>query len=175
MSTTFIIPFDDVWTHSASGGTVKTMCAVKVPDVVGRRVRVMGLNAVTVDPTPLDDPIGVQIKRIFDVSAGGAGTPTDTIAAGSLPRPDALGPALAVEALRDYKAAVTFDAAEPTTYEDEALYQDGFNGRGRVSRRWEPDDEDIPTAGPDQLLGFLFWSKKGIAQKCSGQLIVEEY
>jgi len=157
----YVIPFSDVAT-GAVADTFKTLAAAQAGDTAGYRFRLRRLAVGPADGAPLDKTVSLQLKRIDDVSAGGAGTKTSVT-----PEPkDSLQRAAVCTGGENY-------TAEPTTYNSERLWEIGLNARASVIKEWDP--EDAPVANRDQLIGLLAAPQSADAITLSGSLEIEEF
>ena len=161
----YTLPFNDVAT-GAVGDTFKTFASIIVADTAGHRCRIRSLQIGPSTDIPSDTNVAVQIKRVADVSAGTAGSSGDTISAANMPKVDPGSRAAVVSAARNY-------SAEPTVYEDEALFHMDMNVRGGFIKEWDADA--APRATQDQLLGLLVAPRDGAIKNLSGTIEIEEY
>ena len=156
----FCVPFSAV-DSGAVADTPKTIAAVQAGDTAGYRCRLRALAIGLSEDTPVDESIEVSVKRVDDVSAGGAGTKTAVT-----PTPmDSLSRAAVCSAGKNY-------TAEPTTY-GEALFEVELNGRNSLVKEWSP--EDAPVCNRDQLVGLLVAPRTANAREVTGSLEFEEF
>jgi len=160
----YTLPFTDVPT-GAVADTAKTLAALIAADTAGYRCRLRKLVVGPADDAPADLNVALQIKRVDDVSAGGAGT------ANSNPTPmpkDSLSRAAVITTGVDYVTG----GVEPTTYGN-TMWQIDINRRNSVIVEWPVDD--APTINRDQLLGLLGAPRTAAAARLSGTLEFEEF
>ena len=161
----FSLTFDAVDTGAAAD-TFKTIAALIAADTAGFRCRLRSLSIGCSEDAPVDEPMAVQLKRVSDVSAGGAGT------ADSNPTPaprDTLQVASIITTGEDYITG----GVEPTAYATEPVWAFEFNLRNSFIKHWEPDD--APIINRDQLLGLLATPRNATARELSGTLEFEEF
>ena len=158
----FTVNFDDVAT-SATINTFRTMVALIAADTLGFRCRLRKLMLGPSDDAPADLNLAVQLKRVDDVSAGGAGTAASNPVA--VPH-DSLSRAAVITTGEDYVGV------EPTTY-GLPLAQFELNRRNTIIVEWDADT--APVIGRDQLLGLLAAPRTAAAANLSGSLTFEEF
>jgi hypothetical protein len=158
------IPFEDVDTGIVAD-TFKTMAALEIADNQENKWRLVEIMVGPSANTPQDLNVDIQVKRINDVSAGGAGTST-AITAANLPlsEDDATPPV-------DLEGNVNY-SAEPTTYETHPQWHGSFNARGALIHQWEANKG--PVVKRDQLLGLLAAPQTTTAITLSGHMIFEQ-
>jgi len=161
----YALPFENIST-SASASTYKTLAALLLADTAGLRIRLRSL-AIAAAATPTDATLAVQLKRVADVSAGGAGTPNATITTANIPKADANQANSPASGGTDYLTG----GVEPSTYETNALFQMEFNSRGGLIKEWPPSEG--PMLNADQLLGLLVTNRAAAAVAVSGTLEFE--
>lgn len=157
----YTVPAADVAT-TGSADTFKTIAAILVADTAGHRARLRRLTIGFADNTPADAQVSFQVKRILDVSAGGAGTST-AVTPGKV---DPGTPASLVSAGKNF-------TVEPTAYETDPLWTDDLNTRGGVVIEWNEDD--APRVTQDMLLGVLAAPRAAAAQQVTVTMEVEQY
>lgn len=161
----FSVTFDDVAT-GAVADTFKTICALRAADTAGHRCRLLKLVVGPSEAGAQDLNIALQLKRVDDVSAGGAGTPDST------PTPakaDSLSRAAVITAGVDYITG----GVEPTVYGTSPLWQGDMNLRNTIIETWTP--EEAPVINSDQLLGLLAAPRTAAARSISGSMEFEEF
>lgn len=163
----YTVPFGKTgFSTAAVANTFKTAAAVIVPDAALVRARITGFHVATSDPTPVDASVMIQLARILDLSAGGAGTKAVTIAASSIPKNDPAGPDSTCSGGAEY-------SVEPTAYESNPYKQIGMNGRGIV---WSLEEGEDPLIGTqDMLLGLLVAPRSTTVVKLTGYLEFEVF
>jgi len=160
----YAVHFTDV-PSGAVADTFKTIAALIAADTAGYRCRLRSLQVGPADDAPADLNVALQLQRVDDVSAGGAGT------ANSNPTPvpkDSLARAAVISAGEDYVTG----GVEPTTYGN-PLWQIDINRRNSVIKEWGV--EDAPVINRDQLLGLLAAPRTAAAVRLSGALEFEEF
>jgi hypothetical protein len=147
---------------SAVADTVKTMLMVRAADTLGHRCKLLALIVGPADAAPADANFGIGIKRVNDVSAGGAGTFTAVT-----PSPaDDLSRAAVVTG--GHTATV-----EPTTYETTWLWGPvGLNSRNSLSQ-WLGDLDLV--VNRDALAGVIMWPEAAAAGNWNITMVVEEF
>ena len=160
----YVLTFTDVAT-GAVADTYKTLAALLAADVAGNQCRLLALNIGPSDDAPADVNVGIQIKRIADISAGGAGTKT-AVSAANMGRPYVDTRDGVITGGRNY-------TVEPTAYETEPLFAMDFNLRGGFFKEWTA--ESAPVIKQDMLLGLLAAPRTAAAAKLSGSLEYEEF
>lgn len=156
----FSINFDDVAT-GAVADAVKTIAGLRAADTLGYRFRLRSIQIGPSDDAPTDLNVGLQLKRVDDVSAGGTGTSTATT---PVPR-DAESRASIITAGANY-------TVEPTVYGD-PLWQIELNRRNSMIKEWSA--EEAPVFHRDQQAGLLALPRTGAAANLSGSLEFEEF
>jgi len=160
----YSVNFDDVPT-GAVADTFNTLAALVAADTAGYRCRLLKLVVGPSDDAPADLNVGLQLKRVDDVSGGGAGT------GNSNPTPvplDSLSRAAVITAGEDYVTG----GVEPTVYGN-PLWQAEMNRRNTIIQEWAP--EDAPVINRDQLFGLLAAPRTAAAARLSGCLEFEEF
>ena len=157
----FSVNFDNL-ASGASADTFATIAALIAADTLGHRCRLRALTLGPADDAPVDLNLAVQIKRVDDVSGGGAGTK------GSSPTPMPLDS----ESRAAVITAGTGYTVEPTTYGD-PLFQADMNRRNTILKEWS--EEAAPVIHRDQLLGLLVAPRTAAAAVISGCLEFEEF
>jgi hypothetical protein len=157
----FIVPFSDVATGAVADTFGKTLAAVRAADTAGYRCRIRRLAVGCSDNAPPDLAIALVLKRVDDVSAGGAGTST----AVTPTQRDSLSRAAVCTAGKGH-------TVEPTVY-GEPLFQTEMNLRNTIIQEW--DAEGAPVANRDQLIGLLAAPRTAVAHNLSGELEFEEF
>jgi len=156
----YTVPFEEVVT-SAVINTYKTIAAIVAGDTAGYRARLRELTLGCSDDSPADRALSVLLKRIDDLSGGGAGT---TTAVTPVPR-DSLGRAAVITAAKNY-------TDEPTVYGNQ-LWELELNLRISLFHEWPQDL--APIVNRDQLLGLLCAPRTANAATLSGSLVFEEF
>jgi len=156
----FTVNADNVST-GAVADTFTTELAMRAADTAGYRFRLRSLSVGPADDVPGDLNLAVQVKRVDDVSAGGAGTST---AVTPVPK-DSLSRASVITAGKAH-------TVEPTTYGD-PLWQVDINRRNSFIKEWAA--EDAPVANRDQLLGVLLAPRTAAAAVVSIAAEFEEF
>lgn len=164
----FSLPFNDI-ASGASINTFKTLVALLAADTAGLRIRLRSLSIGVSEDTPLDLAVGLQLTRVADISAGGAGTSDTTVATSAIAKKDAESADSPVSGKVDFVTS----GVEPTTYESEPLWAIDFNRRGGVIKEW--DAENAPVIHRDQLLGLLVAPRTAAAVRLSGVLEFETF
>ena len=160
----FTVDFDDVAT-SGTINTFKTMAALVAADTAGYRCRLRKLCVGPADDAPADLNVALQLQRVDDVSAGGAGTADST----RTPVPhDSLSRLAVITAGEDYVTG----GVEPTPYGN-PLWQIELNRRNSLIVEW--GEEEAPVINRDQLLGLLAAPRTAAAANLSGSLTFEEF
>ena len=157
----FSVTFDN-YSSSASADTLQTAAAIIAGDTAGYRCRIRSITVGPADDSPADLNLSIQLKRIEDYSAGGAGT------AGSNPTPvpkDSLSRASVCTAGIEY-------SGEPTAYGD-AFWETEISRRNTVIKEWSV--EDAPICNRDQVIGLLIAPRTAAAAVISGTIEFEEF
>jgi len=142
------------------------MGAIQTDNAAGSRIRLREIDIGPSDDTPVDVNVALQLKRIKDVSVGGAGTATTVAKTEShVHRDDQSQDAPAVG-----KHSYT---SEPTVYETEVIWQAEINAHGGVQKYW--DEDEAPEIGMDALLGLLAAPRTAAAVRLSGTLTYETW
>jgi len=162
----YTMTFDNVSTNNAADA-YKTIAALIVADTAGHRMRLRALHVGPADDTPQDKNYTVQVKRIGDVSEGGAGTAPEDVAAADMGKKDPDSVASIISGKRG------LFTAEPTVYDAEPLFMKGVNGRGSFIKEWSA--EEAPVATRDQLLGVLATPRSAAALQVSGAMDFEVF
>jgi len=153
------------------GSTVdifKTVLAAYNANTVGYRFKLLRMKVAFADDTPADAQIGIQLKRVASVSAGGAGTYASAVTPNKV---DTESRASIVTAGED---CITSGGVEPTTYETDPLDSFEVNARNGLLEVW--DYEDAYTLHKDQLLGVLMAPRDGgTAYQATVTLTIEEF
>ena len=136
---------------------------VQAADTAGYRFRVRSIQIGCSEDTPVDESLLVALKRVDDVSAGGAGTPAASPTPTQL---DSLSRASVMAGGTDYVGG------EPTT-SGTALFEIDLNGRNSLVKEWSP--EDAPVANRDQLIGLLVAPRTANAREVTGSIEFEEF
>jgi len=158
--------FEDFGTGT-SDNTYVTACNIIVPDTTdGHRIRLRKIWLGPASNSPADLNIGVRVMRVADISAGAAGTAGATVAAADMGKadPGAIDPF--------FTAGIEY-SAEPSTYETEALFQDGLNAHATLTEYWGPDEAPIATR--DMSLALLICPRGTTDTNWSGGMEVEWY
>ena len=156
--------FDDIPT-GPTADLLKTFMQIIVADTAGLRCRIRSVALGPADNTASDENVVVKLKRINDVSAGGAGTAGTTISVANVIKKDRL--------IGDSPASVKLNySSEPTTYEASG-WTIGVNGRGGFIKEWS--EEDAPVIGQDQAIGLLVAPRSTIAVRLSGSIEWESF
>jgi hypothetical protein len=164
----FTIPFANVNLGSTQD-TFVTIVSVRAADTLGYRFKLTRMKIGFADDSPADAQIAIQIKRVADVSSGGAGTPTTSITPS---KKDSLSRASILTAGSGYVASGT---TEPTTYETDPLDSWELNARNSAVETWDFEGEPY-TFNRDQLLGVLMAPRdNGTTYYVSGTLHVKEF
>jgi hypothetical protein len=150
---------------SGVSDTFKTLLGIEVPDTAGKRFRLTAVHGGFADDSPRDQQCAIAIKRIDDLSAGGAGTST-AISAGDVAKKDPGSVDCSMNCERAY-------SDEPTTYDTETLWATDVNGRGAFNKEWLP--EEAPIFTQDQFCGLLAASRTSTAFTVSATLEFEEF
>jgi hypothetical protein len=156
----FTVPFEEVAT-GAVANTYKTIAAIRAADTAGYRFRLRRLQLGNSEDTPQDLAVGIALKRVDDVSAGGAGTSTAVTPL----QVDSLSRAAVCTAGKNY-------TVEPTTYGN-PLWEMELNCRNSLDIVWT--EEEAPVVNRDQLLGLLICPRTAVARTFSGCLEFEEF
>ena len=157
------------FTNTATGAvadTFKTMLAIIAADTAGHRARLLKMVVGPSEDAPVDLNVGLQLQRVDDVSAGGAGT------AGSNPTPakmDSESLATVITAGEDYVTG----GVEPTTYGTVPLWVGDMHYYNTIIQEWAP--EDAPVIQRDQLLGLLAAPRTAVARSLSGYFEFEQF
>lgn len=160
MGNHFVATAEDVAT-SASADTYITILGLLLADTIGFRARLRKLSVGCADGTPVDKALAIQVKRVDDVSAGGAGTATALTEDAKWSDPHTPN----VAASKTY-------TVEPTTY-GQPLWHIELNARGSIVMAW--DAEDAPVIERDQLLGILVAPRDAAARQVSVHAEWEEF
>jgi hypothetical protein len=128
MGRRFSIHLDNVATNGVID-VYRTMLGMFASDVAGNRFKLRAIAIGGSEDAPVDLAIGIQVARIDDVSAGGAGTST---AITPLPL-DSLSKASCITAGHTY-------TVEPTAYAAVKLFQMDMNLRNSFIKEWSPED-----------------------------------
>ncbi len=161
MGRRFSIHLDNVATNAVAD-TYRTMLGMFASDVAGNRFKLRAIAIGGSEDAPQDLALGIQVARIDDVSAGGAGTST----AITPEQFDSLSKASAITAGHTY-------TAEPTAYNTVKLFQMDINLRNSIRIEWP--EEDAPVANRDQLIGILCCPRTGAARTLSLSAEFEEF
>lgn len=160
----YTISFDTE--NAGVSGAFKTLAAIINPDTTGIRARLTGYSIGSADETPFDESVAIEIGRILDVSAGGAGSGFTAIAASAITKNDPAGP------IATSTGAVGY-GTEPTVYESRAWKRFGINDRGAL---WSLDEGDKPLIIiPDMLMGIRAGGHGATVLKFSGYLEFENF
>ncbi len=161
----FIIPFDDIPTGTTDD-TYKTLAAIIAAATAGHRCRIRTLHIDPSDDAPVDLSVGLELRRIADMSGGTPGTAGTSIAAADVPKKDPSSIASLMSGALNY-------SAEPTAFEARAVYQAGMNARGGHDKFWEPDE--APVINPDQLMGLRACPRGSTAVRLCGTIGFEMF
>ena len=146
--------------------TYKTLAAIVAAATAGHRAALLAVNIGCSDNSPVDESFNLQVQRVEDVSAGGAGT-TTAVSAAQMARPDSY------EVDGNITGGHTY-TAEPTTYDATyPLFNHEFNTRGGFFKEWS--FESAPKIDNDQLIGILITPRVATARNFSGSLTFQEY
>lgn len=156
----YSVPFSDLPSGAVADAYV-TLAALVAADTAGYRCRLRSLTVGPADNAPADLNVSVALKRVDDVSAGGAGTATAVTATTK----DSLSRAAVIAGAKGH-------SVEPTTY-GTVLWECDLNLRNSVIKEWGPDD--APVISRDQLLGLLAAPRTAAAARLSGVLEFEEF
>ncbi len=151
---------------SATINTYITFLAFIAADTAGHRFKLLGLSFGVSEDAPVDETFSVLVKRIADLSAGGAGTKT-AVAAANLSKQRSNQTAGNITGAIDY-------TVEPTAYETYALpgCMFEFNSRGTI---WVPIPENIqPEFERDQVCGILVAPRVATSRNLSVGAVIEE-
>jgi hypothetical protein len=139
----YTLPFSNLQDGNAQD-TFKTMAAIIVSATEGYQAELLGFWASASADAAVDECYTWDIRRIADVSAGGAGT-TTAVTVGNMPRQrsNAGNP--------DTSGGVNY-TGEPTTYESYPLWEGSLFDRGQIGFMWP--DGCGPLAIEDQIIGL---------------------
>lgn len=163
----YTVYFDDVST-SAVADEQKTLQAIRAADTLGYRAKIVELFVGPADNAPVDLNVSLQLKRVDDVTAGGAGTPNSAVT----PQPvDSLSRASIITAGEDYVTG----GVEPTTYGAVPLWVGDINRRNSIPWFWDEFDPKVPVMNRDQLIGLLGAPRTAAAAVLSGYIKFKEF
>lgn len=150
---------------NAGQNTWRTMLALRAADTLGYRFRLRSLAISFSDDAPADLNVGVLVKRVDDVSAGGAGTANAALT--PVPQ-DSQSRAAVITAGEDYEQG----GVEPTVYGD-PLWGIELNRRNGCIKEWSA--EDAPVALRDQSIGILAAPRTAAAARMTITAEFEEF
>lgn len=163
----YSVEFDNV-SSGAVADAYTTFLALRAADTLGYRFRILELMVGPADDAAVDLNFSVALRRVPDVSAGGAGTAGSAVT----PEPtDDLSRAAVITCGIDYVSG----GVEPTTYDTVSLWNAAFNRRNSVPWVWDRNDPKIPIANRDQLIGLVGAPRTGAAAVMSGYVVFEEF